>query len=109
MSMVTPPATRTRPSVSASSRTGWRGQLLRVMPPALGSGAVALLELLARAAPAGVVAAELLVLARAHSLWCGNRADRSSADATAQRRVDDVGAGRGLVLVMEIRTVPSTV
>jgi len=39
-----------------------------LMPGLSALGAVALLELFAAAAPAGVVAAELLVLARVHGL-----------------------------------------
>ena len=52
---------------------------------ALRSGAVALLELLAAAAPARVVAADLLVLAHVHRLDGGGRACGSRAGGERAR------------------------
>src|SRR6478735_6304107 len=73
------------------------------MPRLSALGAVALLELLARAAPAGVVAAELLVLARADRRRDGDGSpDRGGAHAAGECRVDHVGAGARLVLVAEV-------
>src|SRR5207248_3640647 len=70
--------------------------------------AVALLELLARAAPARVVAADLLVLAdrplrrdRASSGEPGRR-DRAAETFRSTRGRDHVGARRGVVLVGEV-------
>src|SRR5439155_25953915 len=63
-------------------------------------GPVALLELFPRAAPAGVVAAELLVLARAHGLGHdpGRRLDTCRDGLSPARGLDRRGAGRGLLL-----------
>src|ERR1700746_3022639 len=83
------------------------------MPQLSALRAVALLELLARAAPARVVAAELLVLARPHGL----RDDARSRGDTGRDRLspprggdrlppargaDRLRAGRGLVLVVDV-------
>src|ERR1700746_946746 len=74
------------------------------MPQLSALRAVALLELLARAAPARVVAAELLVLARPHGL----RDDARSRGDTGRDRLSPARgggprrAGRGLVLVVDV-------